>query len=131
MVNEPISEVEPTTPEVEPEKSELPQLVLPLADMTPEERFRATARLIFLAPDVPPVQPRQRRSELRQLDDMLDRQFSRGRDGRDRDGRDRDRDGRDSRDYRENRDEFDGRDDDERDCARQEARAVRRARRGE
>ena len=65
MVNEPISEVEPTTPEVEPEKSELPQLVLPLADMTPEERFRATARLIFLAPDVPPVQPRQRRSELR------------------------------------------------------------------
>ena len=62
MVNEPISEVEPTTPEVEPEKSEQPQLVLPLADMTPEERFRATARLIFLAPDVPPVQPRQRRS---------------------------------------------------------------------
>ena len=55
MVNEPISEVEPTTPEVEPEKSELPQLVLPLADMTPEERFRATARLIFLAPDVPPM----------------------------------------------------------------------------
>ena len=70
-----------------------PQLVLPLADMTPEQRHRATARLIFLAPDVPPVQPRQRRSELRQLDDMLDRQFSRGRDGRDaRDGRDRDED---------------------------------------
>ena len=70
-----------------------PQLVLPLAEMTPEQRHRATARLIFLAPDVPPVQPRQRRSELRQLDDMLDRQFSRGRDGRDaRDGRDRDED---------------------------------------
>ena len=126
MVNEPISEVEPTTPEVEPEKSELPQLVLPLADMTPEERFRATARLIFLAPDVPPVQPRQRRSELRQLDDMLDRQFSRGRDGRDRDGRDRDRDGRDSRDYRENRDEFDGRDDDERESSSNRRRSRRR-----
>jgi len=59
------------------------QLLLPLADMTPEERFRATARLIFLAPDVPPVQPRGRRSEFRQLDDMLDRQFSRGRGTRD------------------------------------------------
>ncbi len=126
MVNEPISEVEPTTPEVETEKSELPQLVLPLADMTPEERFRATARLIFLAPDVPPVQPRQRRSELRQLDDMLDRQFSRGRDGRDRDGRDRDRDGRDSRDYRESRDEFDGRDDDERESSSNRRRSRRR-----
>ncbi len=64
-----------------------PVLVLPLADMTPEERFRATTRLIFLAPDVPPVQPRQRRSELRQLDDMLDRQFSPGRSRNDRDVR--------------------------------------------
>ncbi len=56
-----------------------PQLVLPLAEMTPEERFRATARLIFLAPDVPPVQPRQRRRDFRQLDDLLDRQFHGGR----------------------------------------------------
>ena len=85
-------------------KPELPQLILPLADMTPEERFRATARLIFLAPDVPPVQPRQRRSELRQLDDMLDRQFSRSRDSRG-DSRDGGRDG--------GRDAFDGRDDDD------------------
>ena len=77
-----------------PSKPEL-QLVLPLADMTPAERFRATARLIFLAPDVPPVPPRQRRSELRQLDDLLDRQFSRGRG---------DRDGRDARDDEDERD---------------------------
>ncbi|WP_442918797.1 Rne/Rng family ribonuclease [Leucobacter sp. USHLN153] len=64
-----------------------PPLLLPLADMTPEERFRATTRLIFLAPDVPPVPPRPRRSELhrtephrselRQLDDLLDERFSR------------------------------------------------------
>ena len=57
-----------------------PQLVLPLADMTPAERFRATTRLIFLAPDVPPIPPRPRRSELRpselrQLDDILDQRF--------------------------------------------------------
>lgn len=69
------------TVQPEPEPA---QLLLPLADMTPEERFRATARLIFLAPDVPPVQPRQRRSELRQLDDLLDRQFSHGRARNDR-----------------------------------------------
>ena len=45
--------------------------------MTPEEQFKATTRLLFLAPDVPPIQPRPRRSELRQLDDILDHQFSR------------------------------------------------------
>ncbi|WP_125098431.1 Rne/Rng family ribonuclease [Leucobacter chromiireducens] len=55
-------------------------LVLPLSEMTPEERFRATTRLIFLAPDVPPIAPRPRRSELRpselrQLDDILDQRF--------------------------------------------------------
>ncbi|MBO1901932.1 Rne/Rng family ribonuclease [Leucobacter weissii] len=50
-------------------------LVVSLAELTPEERFRATARLVFLAPDVPPVQPRQRRSALRQLDDLLDQRF--------------------------------------------------------
>ncbi|QZY51932.1 Rne/Rng family ribonuclease [Leucobacter tenebrionis] len=93
----------PTEPEAkadEPETadgksaSEAPNLLLPLADMTPEERFRATTRLIFLAPDVPPVQPRPRRiewrrneplqrqgerhqGELSQLDDLLDQQFQR------------------------------------------------------
>ena len=36
----------------------------PLVEMTPEERFRATTRLIFLAPDVPPIPPRPRRSEI-------------------------------------------------------------------
>lgn len=35
-----------------------------LVDMTPEERFRATTKLIFLAPDVPPIPPRPRRSEI-------------------------------------------------------------------
>ncbi|QNN63855.1 Rne/Rng family ribonuclease [Leucobacter denitrificans] len=65
-------------------------LVLPLAEMSPEQRFRATTRLIFLAPDVPPVQPRPRRSEFRRLDDILDQQFP-GNDSRDRSDRDRDR----------------------------------------
>ncbi|MFT4232362.1 MAG: Rne/Rng family ribonuclease [Leucobacter sp.] len=95
---------------------------VPFAEMTPEERFRATTRLIFLAPDVPPVQPRPRRAdwrfgdarqsesrfgeprregrgdagrregrgdarapELGQLDELLDRQFSRGDDQDERD----------------------------------------------
>ncbi|MEB4616067.1 Rne/Rng family ribonuclease, partial [Leucobacter sp. M11] len=35
--------------------------VLPSAPMTPEERFRASTRLIFLAPDLPPLPPRQQR----------------------------------------------------------------------
>ena len=47
-------------------------LVLPLASLSPEEHFRATTRLIFLAPDVPPVDPRPRRNTYRQLDDILD-----------------------------------------------------------
>lgn len=51
-------------------------LVVSLAELTPQERFQATARLIFLAPDVPPVLPRQRRTALRQLDDLLDQRFS-------------------------------------------------------
>ncbi|GAA1792952.1 hypothetical protein GCM10009768_22390 [Leucobacter iarius] len=76
------AEAEPTEAAPEPEAAPAkthPELVLPLADMTPEERFRATTRLIFLAPDVPPVAPRPRRggTELRQLDDLLDQQFSR------------------------------------------------------
>ena len=71
----------PVSPERTAERT-APQLLLPLAEMTPEERFRATTRLIFLAPDVPPVAPRPRRSEfrqseLRQLDDLLDERFSR------------------------------------------------------
>ncbi len=74
-------------------------LVLPLAEMSPEQRFRATTRLIFLAPDVPPVQPRPRRSEFRRLDDILDQQFP-GNDSRDRPDRDHDRDrDRDRQDY--------------------------------
>ncbi|MFV0434539.1 MAG: Rne/Rng family ribonuclease [Leucobacter sp.] len=57
------------------------RLIPTLEEMTPEERFRATTRLVFLAPDVPPVQlqPRRReprRGELRQLDEMLDQRFS-------------------------------------------------------
>ncbi|MCS3428531.1 Rne/Rng family ribonuclease [Leucobacter aridicollis] len=71
-------------------------LVLPLAEMSPEDRFRATTRLIFLAPDVPPVQPMPRRNELRKLDDILDSRFpgndSRDRNQRDRGERDRDQD---------------------------------------
>jgi len=119
-VAESVDTVEAIEAQVEPEqpaKPELPQLILPLADMTPEERFRATARLIFLAPDVPPVQPRQRRSELRQLDDMLDRQFSRGRDGRD---------SRDARDNRDARDDFDARDEDDRESGSSRRRNRRR-----
>lgn len=45
--------------------------------MTPEERFRASSQLLFVAPDVPPIAPRPRRSELRRLDDVLDREFAR------------------------------------------------------
>ena len=61
---------------------EAPPLVLPLAEMSPEERFRATTRLVFLAPDVPPIPPRPRRSELRQLDELLDQRFARNDDPR-------------------------------------------------
>ena len=95
-------------------------LVLPLAEMSPEERFRATTRLIFLAPDVPPVQPMPRRQELRKLDDILDSRFpgtdrdDRGAASRrererehDRQDRDSDRSGRDS--DRSNRDGNTGR----------------------
>ncbi|MHA3722265.1 Rne/Rng family ribonuclease [Leucobacter sp. HY1910] len=45
-------------------KSEAKSEAQPLAVMTPEERFRATTKLIFLAPDVPPIPPRPRRSEI-------------------------------------------------------------------
>ncbi|GAB2559063.1 Rne/Rng family ribonuclease [Leucobacter ruminantium] len=49
----------------------------PVQELTPEERFRATTKLIFIAPDVPPIPPRPRRSELGRLDDILDRRFGR------------------------------------------------------
>ncbi|MFA7497067.1 MAG: Rne/Rng family ribonuclease [Leucobacter sp.] len=48
-----------------------------LTQLSPEERFRATAKLIFIAPDVPPVPPRPRRSDLSRLDEILDRRFTR------------------------------------------------------
>ncbi|WP_449281440.1 Rne/Rng family ribonuclease [Leucobacter sp.] len=102
-------------PAAEPEAS----TAVPFAEMSPEERFRATTRLMFLAPDVPPVQPRPRRGdwrfgdprqgeqrqgdprlgeqrlgdprrgesrggELRQLDELLDQQFSRDEDSGER-----------------------------------------------
>ena len=44
-----------------------------LAEMTAEEKFRASRRLLFIAPDVPPIPPRPRRTDLRQLDEILDR----------------------------------------------------------
>ena len=90
---EPESAVEPEpTGDAAPVPDEAPQplvgsdgqpLVISLAEMSPMDRFRATSRLIFLAPDVPPVLPRQRRNALRQLDDLLDERFSPERDERD------------------------------------------------
>ena len=78
--------------------------------MSPEERFRATTRLIFLAPDVPPVQPMPRRSELRKLDDILDSRFP-GSEPRDRSARDRsDRSDRGDRPVRGDRGDADARD---------------------
>ena len=77
------------------------KLVLPLADMTPEERFRATTRLIFLAPDVPPIQPRPRRGDLSRLDDMLDQRFTRE---DQRFARENEREERAERDFRDDRD---------------------------
>ncbi|QIM16429.1 Rne/Rng family ribonuclease [Leucobacter insecticola] len=87
-----------------PEAPEPVQLLLPLSEMTPEERFRATTRLIFLAPDVPPIQPRSRRGDLGQLDDLLDQRFMRNHNRYDRD----DRDDRQDRDDRGDRDSFSG-----------------------
>lgn len=98
---------------------------VPFAEMTPEERFRATTRLIFLAPDVPPIPPRPRRSELRQLDDLLDRQFARGTQRGDlRDGRVErpDRLDRPERTDRSERTDRRGRDDDEGDGSRARGR---------
>jgi len=55
-VPDPGTKVENTPPEVQPE-------------LTPFEAFLATRNLVFIAPDVPPVQPRQRRSESFQPED--------------------------------------------------------------
>ncbi|MGO1434427.1 MAG: Rne/Rng family ribonuclease [Canibacter sp.] len=76
------------------EKSAEPaqQLIFDTSAMTPHERFQATKRLFFVKPDVPPVPPRPRRSDLRQLDDLLDkhlRQPNRGSDARHSGGQDR------------------------------------------
>nr|MBP6686130.1 hypothetical protein [Leucobacter sp.] len=84
----------PAEPETKTFADGLP-LVLPLSNMSPEERFRATTRLIFLAPDVPPVQPMPRRNELRKLDDILDSRFP-GNDSRERDRAPRERHDRDT-----------------------------------
>ena len=69
------------SPEVEAsaeaaKKPDAEPLVLPLHELTAEERFRATTRMIFLAPDVPPVLLRPRRNEFRQLDEILDERYS-------------------------------------------------------
>ena len=66
-------EAKPAEPEVVKGSDGLP-LVLPLAALSPEEQFRATTRLIFLAPDVPPIDPRPRRGNFRQLDDIFEEQ---------------------------------------------------------
>ena len=90
-------QVEPEQVELEQAKNAELKLMLPLAEMTPEEQFRATTRLIFLAPDVPPIEPRPRRSEMRQLDEILDHRFSRD-----------SRESRDARDSGEQRDQREG-----------------------
>ncbi|QIK64506.1 Rne/Rng family ribonuclease [Leucobacter viscericola] len=108
-----VDAVEVSVEAPEKAKPEGPKLILPLAEMTPEERFRATTRLIFLAPDVPPIEPRPRRGDLSRLDDMLDQRFTREGDRERRDDRNsrddrNNRDDRDSRDDREDRDSFSG-----------------------
>ncbi|MBK0421461.1 ribonuclease E/G [Leucobacter sp. CSA2] len=123
----------PEPAEEAPAKPEGPQLILPLAEMTSEERFRATTRLLFVAPDVPPIQPRPRRTdfrrteshhgEFRQLDDILDQHFTReqqpardderdARHDRDRD-RDRDSSGSSRRTRRRSDRDSGGRDEDD------------------
>jgi ribonuclease E len=49
--------------------------------LTKHEQFMATRKLVFLAPDVPPVAPRPRHNELRQLDEMLDKHLRLSRQG--------------------------------------------------
>lgn len=100
-----VDETETDATEVKVDTPEPAKLVLPLSEMTPEERFRATTRLIFLAPDVPPIQPRSRRGDLGRLDDLLDQRFTRNNDRQDRYDRG-DREDRQDRDDRGDRDAF-------------------------
>lgn len=105
-------------------------LVVSLAELSPEERHRATARLVFLAPDVPPVQPRQRRGSLRQLDEMLDERFSggsgrnSGRRGRDDHGEGDERDERESGSSRRRSRRRSGDSDDEGSRGRQQSQPI-------
>lgn len=43
-------------------------------ELSPYEQFMASRELVFIAPDVPPIQPRSRRSEHIDLDELLDRE---------------------------------------------------------
>ena len=96
---------EPATPVLAP--------VIPFAEMTPEQRFRATTKLIFLAPDVMPIAPRSRRElgqDLRELDEIFDQRA------------DRQREARASRDSREDRYHERDRESEERDSGRRRTR---------
>ena len=87
--------------------------VIPFAEMTPEQRFRATTKLIFLAPDVMPIPPRSRRDsgrDLRELDEIFDQRA------------DRQREARASRDSREDRFQERDRDSDDRESGRRRTR---------
>ena len=75
----------------------------PPRELTAAEKFKATTKLVFLAPDVPPITPRPRRSELRELDDLLDREMRGGDSGRARDSRDDEDDREEGSSRRRNR----------------------------
>ncbi|GAA2182022.1 hypothetical protein GCM10009847_25950 [Leucobacter tardus] len=75
----------------------------PPRELTAAEKFKATTKLVFLAPDVPPIAPRPRRSELRELDDLLDREMRGGDSGPARDSRDDDDDREEGSSRRRNR----------------------------
>ncbi|MBB4070794.1 ribonuclease E [Canibacter oris] len=64
-------------------------LVLPLEEMDSAARFAATKRLLFVAPDVPPVPPRPRRNnDLRRFDELFERSLKQERDAERRSSRD-------------------------------------------
>lgn len=64
-------------------------LVLPLEEMDSAARFAATKRLLFVAPDVPPVPPRPRRNnDLRRFDELFERSLKQERDAERRSTRD-------------------------------------------
>ncbi|WP_217132556.1 Rne/Rng family ribonuclease [Leucobacter chinensis] len=56
-----------------PQESAVASEVTP-EPLTPLEQFMASKELLFIAPDVPPIQPRSRRSEAIDLDELLDRE---------------------------------------------------------